>query len=57
MEKLLSYSWHENVRELRNAIEYAYVLCSGSRIESENQGVSRVTVWKRMKKYGINAQK
>lgn len=101
MEKLLSYSYPGNVRELRNAIEYAYVLCSGSRIESEhlppkilsvqsntcedhadmpeserekliraletahgNQsqaakilGVSRVTVWQRMKKYGIRAQK
>jgi len=45
------------MRELRNAIEYAYVLCSDSRIESENQGISRVTVWQRMKKYGIQAQK
>jgi PAS domain S-box-containing protein len=101
MEALLAYSWPGNIRELRNAIEYAFVLCSGSWIRKEhlppnitankkrtplnrhqstvsweedrkkliealrktggNQsdaarllGVSRVTVWKRIKKYGID---
>jgi len=101
METLFSYSWPGNIRELRNAIEYAFVLCSGNwinkehlppkitsnnKIPSVNQhrsavswkdgrkkmidtlrqvggnqsevarilGVSRVTVWKRIKKYGID---
>jgi PAS domain S-box-containing protein len=101
MEVLLSYSWPGNIRELRNAIDYAFVLCSGNLISKEhlppnitannkrtllnrhrstasweqerkklietlrqvggNQseaarllGVSRVTVWKRIKKYGID---
>ncbi len=102
MEKLTSYSWPGNIRELRNAVEYASVLCpggaidvhhlpvkvkqQGSRMEkgavkkplNESQdkenlvtalkkaegnqseaarilGVSRVTVWKKMKKYGIDS--
>ena len=102
MEKLTSYSWPGNIRELRNAIEYASVLCPGGAIDVQhlpvkvkqqsnsmekgtfkkpvdesqdkenllkalkqaegNQsetarklGVSRVTVWKKMKKYGINS--
>ena len=101
MEKVTSYSWPGNIRELRNAIEYAFVLCpSGaidvghlppkvveseklpskiqqeSALDGQNQrqalmqalkeacgnrgkaaeilGVSRVTIWKRMKKYNIN---
>jgi two-component system response regulator HydG len=99
MEVLLAYDWPGNVRELRNAIVYAFVLCSGGWIEPhhmppklayshvqgdetrhlamENQaekdrliktlkktngnqsetarllGVSRVTIWKRIKKYDI----
>ena len=102
MEKLMTYSWPGNVREIRNAIEYAFVLCqerlidiahlppriikSGSghgrnsdvgpakdlvqedtvralRQSKGNQteaakllGVSRVTVWKRVKRYGIKVQ-
>ena len=102
MEKLTSYSWPGNIRELRNAIEYASVLCPGGAIDVQhlplkvkqqdnviektavkkpldesqdrenfinalkkadgNQseaarilGVSRVTVWKKMKKYGMNS--
>ena len=100
MEKLMAYSWHGNVRELRNTIEYAFVLCSSGWIEaghlpvkiahpetratkistehpentrkreqlirilrqvSGNQSeaarileVSRVTIWKRIRKYGID---
>ncbi len=100
MEKLTSYSWPGNIRELRNAIEYASVLCPGGAIDvqhlpvkikqhcqtteknalkrplNESQdkenllnalkqaggnqseaarilGVSRITVWKKLKKYGI----
>ena len=103
MEILFTYSWPGNIRELRNAIEYAFVLCSGNWIGVEhlppkitagnnraltrphqnavsseeerkrlidalrqvggNQskaarllGVSRVTVWKRIKKYGIDLE-
>ncbi len=99
--KLSSYSWPGNIRELRNTIEYAFVLCTSGGIGVEhlppkilefrpheknsrkgfdpqtseqreklirvlNQaggnrseaagllGVSRVTLWKRMQKYGIN---
>ena len=99
MEALMSYGLPGNVRELRNAIDYAYVLCPGGGIDKDhlpvkirtggvcspltsvsagndgnhretllavlrdagwNQsaaarklGVSRVTIWKRMKKYDI----
>ncbi len=100
MELLMDHPWTGNVRELRNTIEYAFVLCPGGWIDrkhlppkltgkrdsvsvnlgmnSENYrerekliqalresggsrtetakllGVSRVTVWKRIKKYGIS---
>jgi two-component system response regulator HydG len=100
MEMLSSYSWPGNIRELRNAIEYAFVLCPSGAIGKQhlppkirqevgklsvrgnqivpdskerehflkvlkqaggNQseaarilGVSRVTVWKRIKKYNID---
>ena len=96
---MIAYEWPSNVREIRNAIEYAFVLCQSGLIDIEhlppkitrggiertpwintghekdsiwedtlkalrktngNQseaakilGVSRVTVWKRIKKYGI----
>jgi len=100
MDLLTSYDWPGNIRELRNAMDYAFVLCPGGGIEKEhlpnkitssigtyrpindmdrhehktsaeallqilrevdwNQsaaarklGVSRVTIWKRMKKYGL----
>ena len=100
MELLMNHSWTGNVRELRNTIEYAFVLCPGGWIDRKHLppkltvkrgsasvnlvmnpdndrekekliqalrksggsrtetakllGVSRVTVWKRIKKYGIN---
>ncbi|MBF0377909.1 MAG: sigma 54-interacting transcriptional regulator [Desulfamplus sp.] len=111
MKRMMMYKWTGNVRELRNAVEYAFVLCHGNIITPEhlpdkvlhteiktasehvckdmsnknsnygkfikideksellqalikekgNQskvaeaiGVSRVTVWKRIKKYGID---
>ncbi len=99
MEIFLTYNWPGNIRELRNAIEYASILCARGLIEPKhipakirynnqplkkenclssaaqsernkmleglrqtrgNQsklartlGISRVTLWKRIKKYGI----
>ncbi len=98
LEKFLAYPWPGNIRELRNSIEYAFVLCPGGSIDAGHLppkilgvspipcapamdakedrqrsdlidaleqcgwnkseaarmlGVSRVTVWKRMNKYGI----
>ena len=104
LARLTAYDWPGNVRELVNAIEYAFVICTGDRIEPEhlppkisdhrpaepvgppvaaasagadhlkrelietlartkgNQseaarrlGVSRVTIWKRMKKFGLKS--
>ena len=104
LARLTAYDWPGNVRELVNAIEYAFVVCSGDLIEPDhlppkiaayrpavqartpvavavdepdhkkrelietlaqtkgNQseaarrlGVSRVTIWKRMKKYGLKS--
>jgi transcriptional regulator with PAS, ATPase and Fis domain len=103
MELLSTYPWPGTVRELRNAVEYAFVLCPGGAIGKQhlppkilktteasstqtvchpdnsgerekflkilqqaggNQseaarilGVSRVTIWKRMKKYSIDPNK
>jgi two-component system, NtrC family, response regulator HydG len=104
MRLMVAYPWHGNIRELRNSVEYAFVLARGKSISSEHLpekiseklyekiqtesdkekpvvsrgaaekqalidalkkadgnrttaaqilGVSRVTVWKRMKKYDI----
>ncbi len=98
LEKLTSYTWPGNIRELRNTIEYAFVLCPGGSIDVDHMparvvgghaeasvgaakagdaedrarleqtlrqtgwnqsetarilGVSRVTVWKKIKKYDI----
>jgi two-component system, NtrC family, response regulator HydG len=101
MEKLMAYPWPGNIRELRNAIEYAFVLCPSGGIDvrhlppkpakyeikdqkgsageqpagdiqrdrlvsalkqagqsrtkaAQLLGVSRVTIWKQMKKYNID---
>ncbi len=96
----MDYSWPGNVGELRNTIEYAFILCHDKEIGLQHlplkitkdgekyvtstkkdsafsqerqklidilrqadgnqseaariQGVSRVTIWKRIKKYGID---
>ncbi len=34
MEKLLSYSWNGNIRELKNVLERAMILCTGDQITS-----------------------
>ena len=34
MQLLMDHSWPGNVRELENAIEHAFVLCSGEEIDS-----------------------
>jgi len=103
MQALERYEWPGNIRELRNAIEYGFVLCAGGAIgiqhlppkitralpvcipaapleapvENEkgelirvlrrcggNQseaartlGVSRVTIWKRIKRHGLDVKK
>jgi transcriptional regulator of acetoin/glycerol metabolism len=36
MEILTSYNWPGNIRELRNAIDYAFVLCPGGGIGVEH---------------------
>ena len=97
LNALISYSFPGNIRELRNAIEFAFIACKGSRIELEHLpaeiahgtssqpselsaqdqdeaeriqamlqhcrhnreqaaralGISRSTLWRRMKKLGI----
>jgi len=36
LERLVNYDWPGNIRELINAIEYAFVLCSGDEIKKNN---------------------
>jgi PAS domain S-box-containing protein len=36
MEVLIAYDWPGNIRELRNAIDYAFVLCPGNGIDLEH---------------------
>jgi PAS domain S-box-containing protein len=55
LEILLKYSWPGNIRELINAIEYAFVLCSNGEIEPHHlppniTGKSRYFWGKRLKK-------
>ena len=102
IEKMTAYAWPGNVRELRNAIDYAFALCSstcigvkhlpaaigrtasdrsnniidkvnlgkraeliralrqtgGNRSEAARVlGVSRVTVWKQINKFGIDIRR
>jgi transcriptional regulator of acetoin/glycerol metabolism len=108
MEKLMAYHWPGNIRELKSALEYAFVIAeqgpidiahlppkilkemnhirvdkqsvarpinyadlskkealiqvlresNGNKSEAARiLGVNRVTVWNRMKKYGIDIQK
>ena len=99
IEKMTAYAWPGNVRELRNAIDYAFALCSSNCIEAKHLpavigrtasdtpgstldkvnlekraeliralrqsggnrseaarilGISRVTVWKQINKFGID---
>ncbi len=103
MEKLMAYPWPGNIRELRNTIEYAFVLCPSGGIDVRHLppnvargqildrkgpsgvqrfgdaqrdrivdalnragqsrtdaarllGISRVTLWKQMKKYNITPE-
>ncbi|MDY6823433.1 MAG: sigma 54-interacting transcriptional regulator [Thermodesulfobacteriota bacterium] len=98
LKHLTTYDWPGNIRELRNAIEYAFVLCPGGTIDvthlparitgggapvtekaqtveprgdrdrlehtlrqtgwnqsetARRLNISRVTVWKKIRKYGI----
>ena len=104
LERLVNYDWPGNIRELINAIEYAFVLCAGNEImpnhlppniTGKNRypsakspkgergrsaqkeaildalkktdgnkteaaailGISRVTLWKRLKEYGIQVNR
>jgi len=103
MAALERYDWPGNIRELRNAVEYAFVLCPGATIDlahlparicqtlpvcrpavlpaapteeekgalvrvlqqcdgNQSQaarllGISRVTLWKRIKKHGLDVKK
>jgi DNA-binding NtrC family response regulator len=36
MRAMVSYSWPGNIRELRNAVEYAFVLAKGKSVRSEH---------------------
>ena len=36
LEKMLAHSWPGNIRELRNAVERALILCDGGRIDVEH---------------------
>jgi DNA-binding NtrC family response regulator len=96
LDKMTAYAWPGNVRELRNAIDYAFALCSstyiginhlpasidrsakipdnadfekraeliralrqtgGNRSEAARiLGISRVTVWKQINKFGIDVR-
>lgn len=55
LEILVKYRWPGNIRELINAIEYAFVLCPGGEIEMRHlppniTGISRYPSVKRLKK-------
>jgi transcriptional regulator of acetoin/glycerol metabolism len=101
MDRFFEYRWPGSVRELKSALEYAYVIAEGSSVDEEHLphqimrdthlqpaaspqpmsphsseksaliqalrktggnhsqaarilGINRVTVWNRMKKYGID---
>ena len=94
IDKLTAYAWPGNIRELRNAIDYAFALCSSTCIDIKHLpaaigrsakiidnadfekraeliralrqtggnrseaarilGISRVTVWKQINKFGID---
>jgi len=36
MQVCLEYDWPGNVRHLKNALEYAYIMCTGSTIQPEH---------------------
>ena len=55
LEQLVDYDWPGNIRELINAIEYAFVLCSGEEIQKNHfppsiNGKSRYPSEQRLKR-------
>ena len=55
LERLVNYDWPGNIRELINAIEYAFVICTGDEIKKNNfppniNGKSRYPLGQRPKK-------
>jgi DNA-binding NtrC family response regulator len=52
MEKLVSYRWPGNIRELRNAIERAVVLCGDGAIDPEQLPIEKMNIALRIRRTG-----
>jgi transcriptional regulator of acetoin/glycerol metabolism len=50
---LAAHRWPGNVRELQNVLEDAALRCGGRALAARSLGISRVTLWRRMRKYGV----